>query len=538
MAADKKYVKDLEKALLLYEGLLEGGQVSPLQVDQVRSTLLSGRNAVLADTQFVINALDQFKLQLGIPANSPLVLDDTPARPITRQLDRYYEVLDQSEAAYKLAELQETLAPEKLRAFLVQLYTENPLVRGTAFLKKLPDSWKAWIMAAPDELTSRLEKLNKERRQLLDAKTELEMKGKTLSPEELNRLHEGDFEADLGGLEQILRRYEIKPWEKLAREDLRRQDRTKLFRSVAYSAEIVLVWARNERFSHVNQLWPDPAPVPLGEIDLLTADVEIAQEEAVKAALTNRLEVMNARAQVVDSWRQLAVTANALLGVLNVQYHLDSSTPPGGKNPLAFSSAATNQELIINAQLPLVRLVEGNNYRAAQIKYERARRNLMSLEDNIATQVRFDVRQLHLFGENYKIQKKVLESLYSQVENALEVIVAPVDPDTLKASGTQGQVNASALTNQYLQALKSLNGAQTQMYDIWLSLLATRMQLFLDLERLSLDNRGVWTDESGHPVPITPSPAPAGIPISGNQRGPINPPTVIPRARLLAPTAS
>ncbi len=58
----------------------------------------------------------------------------------------------------------------------------------------------------------------------------------------------------------------------------------------------------------------------------------------------------------------------------------------------------------------------------------------MSLEDNIAAQVRFDVRQLHLFAENYKIQQKVLESLYSQVENSLEVIVAPVDPDQLKAS--------------------------------------------------------------------------------------------------------
>src|SRR5207247_3281049 len=120
-------------------------------------------------------------------------------------------------------------------------------------------------------------------------------------------------------------------------------------------------------------------------------------------------------------------------------------------------------------QLPLVRITERNNYRAALINYQRARRNLINLEDNIAAQVRFDVRQLHLFAENYKIQQKLLESLYSQVENALEVIVAPVDPDSLKASGTAGQANAAALTNQYLQALAGLNNAQTKMYDIWLS---------------------------------------------------------------------
>src|SRR5208282_1551881 len=108
------------------------------------------------------------------------------------------------------------------------------------------------------------------------------------------------------------------------------------------------------------------------------------------------------------------------------------------------------------------------------INYQRARRNLMNLEDSIAADVRFDVRQLHLFAANYTIQQKVLESLYSQVENALEVIVAPVDPDALKASGTSSAGPAVALTHQYRTALISLNGAQTKMYDIWLSFLATR----------------------------------------------------------------
>ncbi len=142
-------------------------------------------------------------------------------------------------------------------------------------------------------------------------------------------------------------------------------------------------------------------------------------------------------------------------------------------------------------------MAERNAYRTALINYQRARRALMNLEDNIAGQVRFDVRQLHLFAENYKIQQKVVQSLYSQVESALEVIVAPVDPEKLKVSGTEAQANAAALTSQYLSAVGQLNGSQTKMYDIWLSFLATRMQLFLDLERLPLDLRGVWTDEFG-----------------------------------------
>ena len=78
------------------------------------------------------------------------------------------------------------------------------------------------------------------------------------------------------------------------------------------------------------------------------------------------------------------------------------------------------------------------------------------------------------------------------MESALEVITAPADPSQLQASGTAGQATAAALTSQYLSALNSLNNAQTRMYDIWLSYQATRMQLYLDLESLRMDNRGVW----------------------------------------------
>jgi hypothetical protein len=521
MAADKKLVHDLELSLKIFEGYQEGGLFSPLQVDQVRSSLLNAKNTVLTDQQFVTNALDQFKLVLGLPANLPLILDDTPARPITRQFDRYYEVLGDSDAVYKLVEQQEELAPDKLRTFLLEVYTKDPLVRGTEFQKKLPPSWEVWAKLKDKDLKERLESLRLERRKLLDLKTEREMKGKTLSEKEALSLRDAEFESDVGELEKVLREYEARPWEKLPKEEQRRLDRTKKFRLVAYNAEVLLVWARNERFAAVSNLWPEPPRAPLGEIDLLTADVDVAQEKAVESALQSRWDMMNARAQVVDAWRQVRVTANALMGVLNVQYNLTSSTPPTGTRPFAFSEDRTNQQLTLNGQLPLIRLPERNAYRIALINYQKARRNLMTLEDSIAAQVRFDVRQLQLFAANYKIQKQVVRSLYSQVENALELIVAPADPDQLKATGTAGAANAAALTNQYLMSLSGLNNAQTKMYDIWLSLLGTRMQLYLDLERLPLDLRGVWIDESGNPNNVSPDSAGCGaLPqsLSANQR--------------------
>jgi hypothetical protein len=199
----------------------------------------------------------------------------------------------------------------------------------------------------------------------------------------------------------------------------------------------------------------------------------------------------------VDAWRQLAVTANALLGVATAEYTLAAQTPPLGERPLAFSTPATNQQLSLNFQLPLNRLAQRNAYRAAIINYQLARRSLMTLEDNIAAQVRFDVRQLQLFHANYHIQKKLVHSLYTQVESALDVIVAPTDPGAVGGSGTAAAAAAAALTSQYLGAVGQLNNSQVKMYDIWLSLYATRMQLYLDLDRLPLDFRGVWTEIPG-----------------------------------------
>jgi hypothetical protein len=508
LAADQKLVQDLERALRIYEGYQEGGQFSPLQVDQVRSTLLNAQNTVLTDRQFASNAVDQFKLLLGLPVNLPLILDDTPARPITQQLDRYYAVIYDSDLAYKQVEAQEELAPEKLRAALLDLYSNSPLVRGTPFRTNIPATWRSLARATDDELKARLEKLREERRELLDRKTDLELKKKTLSEKEAVTLRKDEIESDLAALEQVLRRYEAKPWEKL-KPELRKPDRIKVFRLVAYSAEIVLVWARNERFDNVDKSWPTQSPVQLGELDLSTAEVTLAQEEAVKYALANRWDLMNARAQVVDAWRQVRVTANALLGVFNVEYHLDSITPPKGSHAIAFSTTRTNQTLTLDTQLPLNRLAQRNAYRTALIIYQEARRNLVTLEDNIAVGVRFDVRQLQLFAANYRIQKRVIQSLYAQVESALEVITAPADPAALQATGTTGQANAAALTSQYLTALGSLNGSQTRMYDIWLSYIATRIQLYLDLESLRMDERGVWLEG---PISSTERPCPGGPP--------------------------
>src|SRR5207253_10022291 len=141
-------------AVKLLEGLQEGGAVAPVQVLQVKASLLGAQTTVLKDIQDTTNALDQLKLKLGVPANMPILLDDTLARPVTIQLDRYYEVLAQSDAAYKFVDVQEQTEPEKLRALILKAFTTDPLVQGTEFQKKIAPVWQSWAKATDKEIES------------------------------------------------------------------------------------------------------------------------------------------------------------------------------------------------------------------------------------------------------------------------------------------------------------------------------------------------------------------------------------------------
>jgi outer membrane protein TolC len=253
--------------------------------------------------------------------------------------------------------------------------------------------------------------------------------------------------------------------------------------------------------------------VPVEGADVLGSNLDEAYAAVTQAALTKRLDLMNARGQVVDAWRQIAIAANSLQGAFDVRYDLNSTTPDGGNNPVAFSGTRSSHQVTFRAELPLVRRAERNNYRAALISYQRQRRTLMAFEDNIATDVRSDVRELRTLNELYKIQKRAVELGYAQVDNAQAVLFAPPEPN---AAGNAA--SAAALTQQVLQAQRDLLQAQNSLYQIWVQYITARMTFYLDLDQLSLDDRGVWRDEllertgggGTNPRERLPLPQPAG----------------------------
>ena len=538
----KKNVAALERLLRLYQAFREGGQFNDLQVGQVEVQLLNNRFSLLGSANSTNNSqtgirgyldtLDNFKLQLGLPLTTNLELDDEPLVPIRQQLTKFEEVYVQVQAVELAGAKYDRADPiGSFRQRWLTLFTTSPLVQGTPFAKQIGEQWASWgpEKLNTDQVRARLVAAREERRKLLADRIDRELKKLPEPPAAVARRAVLDADIDLGEFELRVRDYEAQPWiRKVGKERDTAQDTA--FSAVYNAFYQVILEARNDRLANLYANWPKLPTLPVTGFDVLSGSLDEAYTAVVQAALSNRLDLMNARASVVDSWRQIAVTANALQGVFNVDYNLTSTTPADSKNPFAFASSRSTSSLTFNFQLPLVRRAERNAYRAALVSYQRARRFLMAFEDNIANDVRSDVRELRTIAELYRLQQRVIELQYAQVDSATAVLFAPPAPGTSTDAGT-----AAALTTQVLTAQSNLVTAQNTLYSAWIAYLTSRMNFYLDLELMQLDDRGVWIDElysrtrsttrpdakSGERLP---APAPVGaVPLGGGNGQVIRP---------------
>jgi hypothetical protein len=496
MRVDEYNIDKLEGFLRLGRAMQEGGDISQLQVDQFEQQVLTGRTNLLNDQLQYLQSLDQFKLQLGVPTNLSIELDDTPFRPLNQQFQRYEDLFKEFTAASNEPlrfGTEESVA--SVRKELGRIFTSSAIVQGTNFRTRIEASWSSWQKLSAAQLQKQLSSYREERRRILEKQVDLEAKGQTLSSADQERLKKLNFEIDLGDFESILRDYESRPWRTVQDPTLRRRQQQLGYRYVVSAFILVLAEARNERVLRLRQSWPDLARLCVNGVDLLKAPLDESETAVVQAGLVNRLDLMNVRAQVVDAWRQIAVFANALLAPLNVQYRLTSTTPAAAAQPLNFSASRTQQQILLNTQLPLVRIEERNNYRASLINYQRARRILQRAEDGVAYDTRNELRLLRQQEENYRIQQRQVELGYMTVESSLDTFQQPPAPVAAGQAGLDVQTRAASLTNQLITAQATLYRAQFTMTTIWITYLNTRLQLYRDMELMPLDYRGVWIDD-------------------------------------------
>lgn len=495
-------VRRLESYMGQFLAFKEGGIMNQVQVGQVEQQLLRSRDSLYSSMADYRITLDRFKLQLGIPPPVPLELDMGIMQPVFEHSQRYNELLNMHSSLVQqlqqLAKLNDVL---KLRSRLLELMTESDLVRDTSFRMQGPAEWNSWRkLGRIADVVDRLNRLRQQRQPLLDKLDQLAEKGQELPAKDKELLDRIDLQIAIGTLELQLRQFESAPWRKVkgpASDEMR----AALFNAVENAFLALMETPYRERQEQVRRSWPALPPCCVNGIDLLKVDREEALAAAARTALENRVDLMNARAQLVDAWRKIRVSANALMGVFNVQYHMDSTTPLGLAQPLAFSGSRSRHQLILNGELPLVRLPERNEYRLALINYQRQRRALMRFEDEIVFSVRAELNQLRALERQYnQVQRRAIELAYQQVDQAFQALRQPPEPSAqpegrVGPPPTGGSGDPAALTRQLLDAQSSLLGAQNDLYDIWVEYLTTRLTLYRDLGLMPLDTRGVWLDD-------------------------------------------
>ena len=239
-------------------------------------------------------------------------------------------------------------------------------------------------------------------------------------------------------------------------------------------------------------------------------DVDLEVEEAVAIALENRMDLMNARARVMDSRRNMEVAANRLEAVLNLVAQGDLNTSPTGNHPLDFRGTFSTFRLGLQMTAPVDQMQVRNLYRGSLIQYQQARRGYMLLEDQVKYDVRTSWRQLKVNRQNFETSRKNLR------QAALQFDINVANNLNPRAQGqVAGQAGGTSVGTTGLNinnALGALLNAQNALIQYWASYERNRINIYRDMDIMQIDERGLWIDPvyqnlGGHSPSPTDEPA-------------------------------
>ncbi|MCA9144751.1 MAG: TolC family protein [Planctomycetaceae bacterium] len=215
--------------------------------------------------------------------------------------------------------------------------------------------------------------------------------------------------------------------------------------------------------------------------------IETEFDDAMMTALTLRFDLMNQRGALADQWRQIKLAADDLKSVLNLRATQTVRSP--GASPFDFTFDESLTQLNATLDLPLNRRAQRNTFRQNLINYQVSLRQLMLLEDNIKLAVRNDLRALALDQQQYQVD-------VASAGLAYERVVSTQIERNLGIGGVTAR--------DYLQSQDAYISALSSVASRHINYIVDRMQLFLDTEVLTVDERGLWDGLYDESVQLTP----------------------------------
>jgi hypothetical protein len=305
--------------------------------------------------------------------------------------------------------------------------------------------------------------------------------------------------------------------QQLSEDDVPQKARVEALGVIKDLREDLLVAVQNMRVLQVGQ-----------RAELITVeDFTIDVDDAVAIALENRLDLMNARARVMDARRNMEVAANRLEAVLNVVAQGNINTPPTGNHPFDFRGANSTFQFGLQMTAPLDQMQVRNLYRGSLVSYQQARRAYMLLEDQVKYDIRTSWRQLQVNRQNLETSRKNLRQAALQFDINVANNLNPRPQGGGAGGAAGGQAGTTNLGNasglNINNALGALVRAQNALIQYWTSYERNRINIYRDMDIMQIDERGLWIDPvyqnlggrgptfSDEPANVTPPEPSAGV---------------------------
>ena len=495
-------VSQLENVLEQFREFFRRERINSLQVRQFEGTLYGAQDTLLTLKTNYQTSLDNFKEDLGLPPGLEVEIDD-------RLLDRFEFISDEvterqieinilrAKVGERLNEIDELCPPtiddldaeefewsdelvdriddllpyfEETEELIAQLESTDAeqIYDDLARLADVrPDRIKylAGLRSSIDrgEILADVEPAILQPESILDSET-LKMR--------LDRLMQEleQTKSSLAEIRTLVEKFEIDTSETnhketylLIREEIGTETSEKLTRLYKVALEMSLVQAQARGNS------------------IGLPDVDLNDDLAFRIAKCFRRDLMNARASLVDQYRQIEFFANDLEGEIDLVF--EGEIGNDGNSPFNLRSSNGQIQGGLRIDAPIVRLNERNNYRAALINYQQARRDYYQFEDSVHANLRQILRELNLNKILFELSRQNVQVAIEQVELAQLGLEDP-------SSTSFGATTARDLT----QAISALQSAQSQFLAVWVDFEVLRRSLDFDLGTFQLAPDMSWID--------------------------------------------
>jgi hypothetical protein len=490
-------IASLGDSLEQLQAAYEAGRIDRFQVDLARQALYNAQSQLLNSEAQYATALDNFKLQHGLPPSLEVKIADP-------MLDEF-NLLDP-----RLSALQ--IRVTDVLTVLREGNQDPGAEGGPAQPLALPDlpPPDAELKTEPSDFAS-----------LLKQAVELRIASQERFADTQNDLRKLDeaLPKRKASLQRLAQREDAKEVELdpelVSPQQLEERVQAINQETMALGQRLAAVWGRIDGLVDNTALPPVEQRTQLTsalselsgallELSLLQArarldaitfePVDLTPEEAYCIASRYRRDWMNARAAVVDSWRLIAFNANDLQSDLDLVFSGDIGNV--GDNP--FNLDAKNGRLSVGLQYdaPLTRLAERNVYRQSLIEYQQAKRTYYQFRDRVQRNVRASLRQLSLDDLNFELRRAAVHVAITQVDLARLRLSEPARPVSASAPGQPTQPGGASqfgdtVARDLVNALIDLLNVQNDFLSVWVDHTVQTINLDFELGTMELDYRGV-----------------------------------------------